>query len=141
MATPTPKEKLVAIYNADRVSNRLAVIDGAEFDIEAPVAYSGSRSPKNTRVYLTPKPASVNIGRITLYYDRISLATITTLMVKKTTETKTVDLVGQLSDELGVVLIASDIVDTTLPATGPFTLTATATNLMYTGSVQVAYEP
>ena len=92
-------------------------------------------------MYLTPKPASVNIGRITLYYDRISLATITTLMVKKTTETKTVDLVGQLSDELGVVLTASDIVDTTLPSTGPFTLTATATNLIYTGAVQVAYEP
>lgn len=141
MATPTPKEKLVAIYNAGRVSNGLPVIDGAEFDIEAPVAYSGSRSPANTRVYLTPKPASVNVGRITLYYDRISLSTITTLMVKKTTETKTVDLVGQLSDELGVVLTASDIVDTTLPATGPFTLTATATNLMYTGAVQVAYEP
>lgn len=50
MATPTPKEKLVAIYNAGRVSNGLPVIDGAEFDIEAPVAYSGSRRDRKSVV-------------------------------------------------------------------------------------------
>jgi hypothetical protein len=76
-----------------------------------------------------------------LYYNRIGLATITSLMVTKTTEANVVDLLSQINDELGVSLIASDIVNTTLPSTGPFTLTATATNLIYTGSTSVAYAP
>ena len=141
MPLVTPKEKLIAIYNQDRINNGLGVIVADDFNLESPQIYSGSRSPKNTRVYLTPKPSSANVGRITLYYNRIDLATITSLMVTKMTETNTVDLLAQISDELGVTLFASDIVDTTLPNTGPFTLTATATNLLYTGSTNVAYAP
>lgn len=141
MPLVTPKEKLIAIYNQDRVNNGLAVIVADDFDLDAPAVYSGSRSPKNTRVYLTPKPSSANVGRITLYYNRIDLATITSLMVTKTTEANVVDLLSQINDELGVTLVTSDVVNTTLPSTGPFTLTATATNLIYTGSTSVAYAP
>ena len=141
MPLVTPKEKLIAIYNQDRVNNGLAVIVADDFNLDPPQNYSGSRSPKNTRVYLTPKPSSANVGRITLYYNRIDLATIASLMVTKTTETNVVDLLTQINDELGVTLVASDIVNTTLPSAGPFTLTATATNLIYTGSTSVAYAP
>lgn len=141
MPLVTPKEKLIAIYNQDRVNNGLAVIVADDFNLDPPQNYSGSRSPKNTRVYLTPKPSSANVGRITLYYNRIDLATIASLMVTKTTETNVVDLLTQINDELGVTLVASDIVNTTLPSTGPFTLTATAINLIYTGSTSVAYAP
>ena len=141
MPLVTPKEKLIAIYNQDRVNNGLAVIVADDFNLDPPQNYSGSRSPKNTRVYLTPKPSSANVGRITLYYNRIDLATIASLMVTKTTQTNVVDLLTQINDELGVTLVASDIVNTTLPSAGPFTLTATATNLIYTGSTNVAYAP
>ena len=112
-----------------------------DFNLDPPQNYSGSRSPKNTRVYLTPKPSSANVGRITLYYNRIDLATIASLMVTKTTQTNVVDLLAQINDELGVTLVASDIVNTTLPSASPFALTATATNLIYTGSTSVAYAP
>lgn len=141
MSLVTPKEKLIAIYNQDRVNNGLAVIVADDFNLDPPQNYSGSRSPKNTRVYLTPKPSSANVGRITLYYNRIDLATITSLMVSKTTEANVIDLLTQINDELGVSLVASDMVNTTLPSAGPFTLTATATNLIYTGSTSVAYAP
>lgn len=141
MSTITPQEKLFAIYNLDRTNNGLPVIDATDFIVGDPEVYSGSRSPKNTRVYLTPKPSSSNIGRITLYYNRIDFATITTLMVTKGAAVNVVDLLPQINEELGITLVAADISNTTLPTTGPFTLTATAVNLVYTGSTNVAYAP
>jgi hypothetical protein len=140
MADPIdPKAKLFAIYNQDRINNGLPTIMPDDFDMGTPEAYSGSRSPKNTRLYLQPKPSSSAVGRITLYYDRINLATITNLTLVKASEANIVDLLPKINTELGVALVAADIVNTTLPASGPFNLTASATNLVYTGTTSVAF--
>lgn len=139
MPTINPKEKLVAIYNLDRTNNGLQPILETEFDFGAPETYSGPRSTKNTRIYLTPKASSASVGRITLYYDRINLATITTLAVVKAAEVNVVDMLPKLNEELGITLVAADITNGVLPASGGFTLTASATNILYSGTTNVAY--
>ena len=111
----------------------------ADFDFGTPEPYSGSRSTNNTRLYLTPKAGSTAVGRITLYYNRIALSSITGLTVVKGSAVNIVDLLTQINTELGVELVEADIVNGVLPATVGFSLTASSANLIFTGTTSVAY--
>lgn len=141
MALLTPKEKLMAIYNADLVANGKPVIVPDDFDMSPPAAYSGPRSTKTTVIYLQPKAASPNIGLATIYYNRINLASITTLRVAKGSSTTLTELLADLNLELGLAFVASDFSPVALPsAPGTFTLTATAGNLAFTGATTVTLD-
>ena len=139
MSNITMKQKIVAVYNADRTALGEPTIVEADFVFGAPSDYNGPQSPADTRLYLTPLAASSSTGRITLYYDRLVLDDIISLAIEKGTAVMVSDILDQINDELGIVLQTSDIVDAALPTVGPFTLTASATNLLYKGSTSVAY--
>ena len=78
------------------------------------------------------------VGRTTIYYNRIDMAaSLTGLIVSKGSATTLIELLPALSEIIGVQLSANDVVPVALPASGSFTLTASATNLLYTGSTSV----
>lgn len=140
MANISLKEKFLAVTNAKRLADGEPSLSMAEIDWGDPVDYSGARSTKSKRLYLTPKPSSLVVGRSTVYYDQINLSTITTLMVVKGAAAMVADLLPQISDEMGVTLELADITNAALPGSGTtFTLTASATNLLYKGSCTVTF--
>lgn len=140
MALLTPKEKLIAIYNADLIANGKTAINVDDFDMSTPAAYSGPRSTKTTVIYLQPKASSPNIGLATIYYNRINIGTITTLKVTKGSATTLTELLPNLNTELGLTFSATDFSPVSLPSSGTFTLTATATNIAMTGSTTVTLD-
>ena len=141
MSNITMKDKIFAVYNAQRVADSKPTVLANDFVVGVPADYNGPSSPKDTRIYLTPIAASSSVGRITLYYDRIDLADIITLAITKGAAIMISDVLDQINDELGIELATTDIVDAALPPAGPFTLTASAANLLYKGSCSVAYNP
>lgn len=141
MALLTPKEKLMAIYNANLLANGKPTVNAADFDMSPPAAYSGPRSTKTTVIYMQPKPESPNIGLATIYYNRINLATVTTLRVTKGAATTLEELLPALNTELGLTFTAADFSPVALPAApGSFTLTATAANIAMTGATTVTLD-
>lgn len=135
------KDKIFAVYNALRVADSKPTVLANDFVMGVPADYNGPSSPKNTRLYMSPSATSPSVGRITLYYDRIDLVDITTLAITKGAAIMISDVLEQINDELGIELAVTDIVDAALPPAGPFTLTASAANLIYKGSCSVAYNP
>jgi hypothetical protein len=136
MSIPTPEEKLAAVFNKDRVDNSLPTIDFNEYVFQAPTPFVGTR---NTRIYAIPALASLYVGRITLYYDRIALSTVVNLSVTKGSATTVHELLDQINEELGIILTTADVADAALPGSGGFTLTATSVNKLFTGSTTVTY--
>ena len=118
MSNISMKDKIIANYNADLVANSKPPIVGAEFTAGTPATYNGPVAAKDTRLYLTPLAASPNVGRITLYYDRLDFADITSLAITKGAAVMISDILSQINDELGILLEASHIVDAALPSTG-----------------------
>lgn len=141
MALLTPKDKLMAVYNAELQANGKPTIDPADFDMSAPAAYSGPRSTRNTVIYLQPLAASPSFGLATIYYNRVNLATVTSVRVTKGSAATLTDLLPALNIQLGLEFVAADFSPVTLPsAPGTFTLTATSTNLVMTGSTTVTLD-
>lgn len=132
-----PKNKIVAVYNKDRTVNSLSTINRADYTFSLPEAYSGPRSTKNTRVKLTPKADTGIYGNITLYYNRISLATLTGFSVVKGTATTAIGLLPALNEELGVELTAIDINEVALGVSSSFVLTASNQCLIFIGSTTI----
>lgn len=141
MALLTPREKWLAVYNADLQANGKPAIVPDDFDMSTPTVYSGPRSTKNTVMYLQPKASAPIIGLGIAYYNRIALSTLTTLSVAKGAATTLTELLPALNIVLGLNFAATDFSAVSLPAApGSFTLTATATNIMFTGAATVALE-
>lgn len=143
MPTPNPllnpKNKIVAVYNKDRADRGLLPIDPNDYDFSNPSPYSGVKSTKNTRIYLTAKQASSQFGRITIYYDRINLATITGAKVIKGSATTVTQLIDAINEELGVELSNADVEEAALGITPTFTLTASPISLIFIGSTSIGY--
>ena len=97
-----PKSKIVAVYNKVRVDRGLPAINEVDFEFSNPVPYSGIKSTKNTRIYLTPRANSSQIGRITVYYDRINLSTVVGAKVIRGTATTVSQLLTEINEELGL---------------------------------------
>lgn len=136
MAIPTPEEKLAAMFNKDRADNSLPIIDFSEYIFQAPTAFVGLH---DTRIYALPALSSLYVGRISITYDRIKLATVLNVSVVKGSSTTVHQLLPVINEELGIALSTADVVDAALPASGGFTLTATAVNKLFTGNTTVAY--
>ena len=140
MANLTLKEKFLAVTNAKRVTDGEPILLMTDIDFGTPEAYSGSRSPRTNRIYLTPKASSIMVGRATVYFDKIDLATITSLAVVKGAATTIAELLPQINDEMGVALEVTDIVPGALPGSGTtFTLTASAGNLLFKNATTVTF--
>lgn len=141
MTLLTPKEKFIAIYNADLAANGKPTLNPDDFEMSVPANYSGPRSTKNTVIYLQPLASSPYIGLATIYYNRINLATISTLRVSKGSATTLGELLPTLNIELGLNFSTADFTTTTLPSgLGTFTLTASAANLAFTGATTVTLD-
>lgn len=139
--TLDPKEKLFALYNQNRVTRGLLPIEPLEFEMGEPAVYSGPRSTKNTKVQIIPKTTTNVFGTINFFYDRVDLATgVTNPKISKGGFLSIHEALGAINDELGVLMYPSDVVNGPLGTT-TFTLTATASNLIFTGSVQFTYYP
>lgn len=134
-----PKRKLVAIYNKDRADAGLQPISYDDYNFSNPTPYSGVKSANNTRVYLTPKSTSAAFGRITVYYNRINLATITGQKVVKGAATTVTQLLPEINEELGVELTSLDIEEAPLGIASTFTLTASPNSYIFTGSTIIGY--
>lgn len=132
-----PKIKIVAVYNKDRTTNNKPTINGNDYTFSLPEAYSGPRSLKNTRVKLTPKADTGIYGNITIYYNRISFATLTGFSVTKGTATTAIGLLPAINEELGIELTAVDINEIALGASSSFVLTASSQNLIFTGATTI----
>lgn len=140
MPTPDldPKIKIVAIYNKDRTTNSLPTIVGADYTFSLPEIYSGPRSTKNTRVKLTPKADSGVYGNITIYYDRIDLATLTGFSVVKGAATTVLGLLDKVNEEMGIELTSVDVEEAALGVSNNFTLTASSQCMIFIGSTTIA---
>ena len=132
-----PKNKIVAIYNRERTKNSLPTIDGDDYTFSLPEVYTGPRSIKNSRVKLTPKVESLNIGDLRIYYDRINFSTLSGFSVEKGTATTVLGLLAKINEELGVELTATDIEEAALGVATTFNLTASPQNLLFIGTVVV----
>ena len=133
MPIPSISTKFFAVLNKHLTDNSFPAIDPAAFVINAPTVYTGTAYPRNTRLVLDAPLESTSVGRTTVYYDRINLASITGLSVDKGAATTLLELLPAISDLMGIQLVALDVVNITLPASGTFSLQASTTNLIYTG--------
>ena len=127
MANPTILEKIQSRFNAKRVENSLPVVDFTGYTMSNPESYSGPQSTSDTLIYANPIPSSANLGRLKIFLNRLNLSQAVGVSVVRGSATRIVHLLPQLSNELGVSLIAEDIVDDVLPAGSSFTLTAAST--------------
>lgn len=134
-----PKVKIVAIYNKRRQLDGKLPISQADYNFSDPVPYTGPRSNHNTRIKLTPKTDAGAYGLITIYYDRIDLATITGAKVVKGSATTVTQLLAEINEELGVELTSLDVLEAPLGNGTTFTLTAAAKSLIFVGSTQIGY--
>ncbi len=138
MAVPTISEKFYAVTNKHLTNNSLPPINPNDYTVQAPEVYTGTTYARNTRLVLDAPLESSVVGRTTIYYSRIDMATaLQGLMVAKGSATTLIELLPALSEIIGVQLTANDVVPVNLPASGTFTLTASASNLLYIGSTTV----
>lgn len=135
----SPRSKIIAVYNKVRLDRGLPAILEADFEFSNPFTYVGVKSTKNTRIYLTPKANSSQIGRITVYYDRIDLSTIVGSKVIRGSATTVTQLIPEINEELGVELTNNDVEEAPLGVTPTFTLTASPTSLIFVGSTSIGY--
>lgn len=140
MANPTILEKIQSRFNAKRVENSLPVVDFTGYTMSNPGSYSGPQSTSDTLIYANPIPSSANLGRLKIFLNRLNLSQAIGVSVVRGSATRIVHLLPQLSNELGVNLIAEDIVDDVLPAGSSFTLTASSTNRLFVGNTTVGLE-
>ena len=140
MANPTILEKIQSRFNAKRVENSLPVVDFTGYTMSNPESYSGPQSTSDTLIYANPIPSSANLGRLKIFLNRLNLSQAVGVSVVRGSATRIVHLLPQLSNELGVSLIAEDIVDDVLPAGSSFTLTASSTNRLFVGHTTVGLE-
>lgn len=136
MPLPTPLTKFFAVANKKLTDQNKPTIDPADYPSVTPQPYSGVRSAHNTVVLLDPPLNSSAVGRTTIFYDRIDMATITGLSVEKGTATSLTELLPAINDALGIALSLSDFEPVgSIPASGPMSVTAAATNLLYKGTL------
>lgn len=140
MANPTIIEKIQARFNAKRTEASLPTVDFTGYTMSLPSSYSGPQSTSNTLLYATPDATSNNLGRLKMFLNRLDLSTAVGITVTRGTSTRIVNLLTQLSNELGVTLIADDINDDVLPSGSSFTLTASSSNRLFTGSTTIGLE-
>lgn len=137
--TLNPKDKLYAVYNQDRISRGLDEINPDEFEMQAPAFYSGPRSPKNTRAKVIPKSATNSFGTINLFWNREVLSTaVVGGKIVKGSLTTVHAAINEINEELGVAFDTTDFVDGPLGSSN-FTLVASPTNLVFTGSTVFTY--
>lgn len=129
------------MYNAERVLRNKPPILATDFDFTPPEVYSGPRSTRNTKVFLLPKSVSGNYGRITIYYDRINLNTLTGITVIKGSNTRIYQVIGQLNEETGMNMSSADLVDDPLAVSGSTTITASTGSYLFTGNTTISYTP
>lgn len=134
MAIPTIKTKFFAVVNKHLQDNGQPTIDPADFTVNVPATYTGSAYNRNTRLVLDAPLESTSVGRTTIYYDRINLATITGLNVEKGAATTLLQLLPAINELMGVQFEAADVIDVVLPSSGTFELAASASNLIYTNA-------
>lgn len=137
MAIATPREKFFAVLNKHLADNSYPTIDPAEYEVGTPTVYSASAYPRNTRLVLDAPLASTNVGRTTVYYDRIDMATITNIVIPKGSAVTVNDLLPAINEELGINLATTDIISAALPASGTFLLKASTSNMLYIGQATI----
>lgn len=133
MPAPTVQVKFFAVLNKHLTDNNFPAINPAEFVINAPTVYSGTAYLRNTRLILDAPLESTSVGRTTVYYDRINLASITGLQVSKGAATSIIELLPAINELMGITLTVNDVVNAVLPLSGTFSLEATSSNLIYVG--------
>lgn len=134
---PTPEMKLAAMANKKRVDNSLERINFEDYEFLNPKNFTGE---KNTRITAISKLESFLISRINIVYNRNPLSEISTITVPKGSFTKIHDLIPALSEEVGIQFSTSDFENGDLPSGASFTLTATSTNKLFTGSTTINYQ-
>lgn len=136
MALPTPSAKFFAVLNKFLTDNNKPVINPADYQSFAPTPYSGVRSQRTTLLVLDPPLNSTSVGRTTVFFDRIPMAGITGLNVEKGSATSLAELLPALNEALGIALSLTDLESvSSLPASGAMSVTASASNLIYTGTL------
>ena len=136
MALPSPMTKFFAVANKQLTDQNKPTINPADYSTITPVPYSGVRSPRNTVVLLDPPLNSTAVGRSTIFFDRIDYAGITGLTVEKGAATTLIELLPAINEALGIALALTDFEAVgSVPASGTMSVTASATNLLYKGTL------
>lgn len=131
MAIPTIRAKFFAVLNHQLQQNGKPTLNPDEFTVGAPTPYTGSQYARNTRIRLDPPLESTNVGRTTIFYNRINMSNIAPINVEKGSATSVIQLLPAINEMMGVEFSANDVMDAVLPASGTFQLTASAGNLLY----------
>ena len=140
MANPTIIEKIQARFNAKRTESNLPTVDFSGYTMALPEAYSGPQSASNTLIYVVPLATSNNLGRLKVFLNRLGLSSAVGISVVRGSSTRIIHMLPQLSNELGITLVADDVVDDVLPGGSSFVLTASPANRLFTGSTTVTLE-
>ncbi len=140
MATTNPsvETKFFAYLNFKLSQQNSEPIDPADYEPATPEVYAGSTPATNTRIIFRPPLISPIIGNTVVYYDRGNLAMRSDLVVVRGAATSISDVLSQISDQIGIQLTLNDVVQKTLPASGPVVLEAKASCLLFYGSTNVA---
>lgn len=136
----TPKEKIFAQLNLQRVQQSLVELNPADFDMDLPQDYTGTQVNRNTKCLAFPKASSIYIGPTLVLYDRINLSEIVSLFVAKGTATNVNALLPELSNKIGLQFEAGYFENTTLPMTSSFVLRCTTAALLHKGEATVYFE-
>lgn len=142
---PTAKEALYSLINR---------VNGTEFSVSnttlsAPqINTNPAFASKNTSVQLSGIPSTGKVGTVTLYYNRRQIAEWlggAVFECTKENETRIVDLLPRLNDDLGLKILEEDIIDNALPSMedGPatFSLIMNTDSYGFTGQIQIKLYP
>lgn len=137
---------LLDLVNADNEATLTTPLTVDQVSFSAPVVV-GAPGTLPTKVTMTGVAAEGFKGSAELTYNRVNLNFMNPegtedLFVEVTTETQISQVIAQLNERFGIQLTADDVVEGALPAApaegqvAPFTITAAAGSLVWTGSVQ-----
>ena len=133
----TSLEALVQNYNSKVVPAKQVNLTDFYFGLPEPVAVAGH--PGNTRLTITPKPGFSRYGRITVYYHRINLATVSLDHPAVITQGNAVtvkDVIEALNTLYNLDLTDEDYLDTPL-TTGTLMFAAAPNSTKYVGAFTV----
>lgn len=127
------KAVLLALYNAKEGTN----LQLSDFAFSMPIMPTENNPIRNTKIKLYPYAASGYYGVKTIYYNRIHLSELGTIRVTRGNAVTLVDLLPAINNKYGVDILATDVVNYTLPALT--TSQDIVVDITFTGSSIVFY--
>ena len=114
-----------------------------DFEFGTPSAVTMPSPTHNTQIKLGPKAHSGYYGNRTIYYNRVHVSQLGTIVVEKGTATRVSHLLQKINDKYGILITELDIYDALLPDIPPgetnitLDLNFRPTSIIFYGGTQI----